>query len=203
MDGGIGHRLDFERNGRVVYQGLGDLAKVRLRGSFSIRDGRLTVDIAKWSEKTSMPTQFQLVKWGPANYLLAEDEVPHFLYRLRKGWRGDGSAFLRDEALPSGQPDLPAFPKRHRSKPATIIHCAYDDEGPLSGGTKDGNLPGTVLRQVDGNAIAWIEEADADFSYIRRLAGLSLRPGLKMEPSESPLRWRAEILRHKRASMCR
>lgn len=194
----MGHCFQFKENGRVVYHGLGDLVRVKLAGTFSFDGDHLSVAIPNLEEKTFAPSQYQLVKWGDAKFLLAKDEVPHFLFRLRKGWRGEGSTFLRNEGLPSGQPELPAFQARHRTKPATIINCAWDDEGPLSGGTANGNLPGTVLKQVDGSAIAWIEDADRDIAYIRRLAGSKLRPGLKMEPSESPLRWRAEIWKLKR-----
>lgn len=201
---GSEYTLEFGQENRVLYR----LGQSKLDGKFSVQNGTVTVQIRNLPKDSTLSSNFQIVHWDQTIFLLAEDEIPFFFYRLKHGWKGEHAAkkevgFLRDDhGLASSLPGEPQLPPSWKTfaKRFTIINCGYDDHGPINGGTGQGALKGAVLKQVDGDALAWVEDVDSDQGYVYRLGSAKLRPGQRVEASESPVPWR-KLIKQRRAEL--
>lgn len=204
LGNGRSYTLQFGPRDRVFYRS----GRSMFEGKFSVQKNTLTLQIPNATREAALPSTFQIINWDRATFLLGEDEIPFFFYKLKKGWKGEQASdgevgFLRNDyevkSQLSGEPQLP-LNWRGFTKLFTLIHCGYDDHGPTNVGTNQGAFKGAVLKQIGGDASAWVEDVDPDQSYVYRLGSAKLRPGQRMEASESPVPWR-KIIKQKRAEI--
>jgi hypothetical protein len=206
---GTGNIFELGPKNKVTYRFEGCFAKDVLTGTYEVADDVVSLNIPGWEKRTALPTQFNIVRWGSATFLIANDEMPFFIYKLRTGWQGEGkkwglSDFLRNDARRRVETPVkslagdPVLPKQWtdvpvRKRPFTVLHCFQPQFQPINGGKRQGLAEGAVLKGGKDSSLVFVDEIDSDQCLVRALLGSFVKPGEKIEPSVPAFKWRTLI----------
>jgi hypothetical protein len=210
---GSNHSLTLDGMGAVSYRHEGCFGGYTLSGTFAMSGSRLKLEIPNLKAKAAFPSEYNLIRWGKTAFLLADDEIPHFIYKLRTGWRGASdewgrSNFMRNDlnrAKRTPAPSLPGWPsippawqaEFERKNGFIVIHCAWENEGPLNCGSYQLIAEGVLLSDKDRKTLAWVESTEKETAWVRPLYFGKLKAGLKLEASIPPAFWRQLVQRER------
>lgn len=206
---GVNLTMTFKESGKVDFRFQGCFGGHSRSGTYKVANEKVTLSFDLSRKDSYLASEYNIVRWDQAVFLVAEDEIAHFAQTYRKGWRGQGepwglSDFFRSDAnrkvekpvgVLKGTPQLPQkfLPLLKRDiagKVTSVANGVYT----IDKGSNDGFAKGTMLAGKESYLVVTdVKDTSATIALLYKLPKWAPKMGEVVSPLFGPFFFRQNI----------
>lgn len=206
---GVDLTMTLKEKGEVDFRFQGCFGGHSRSGTYKVENKKVTLSFDLSDRDSYLATEYNIVRWDQATFLVADDEIAHFVHTYRKGWRGQGkrwglSDFFRRDAnrkvekpvsALKGAPQLPQkfltlLNRNITGKVTSVANGVYT----IDKGSNDGFAKGTMLAGSESYLVVTdVKDTSATIKLLFKLPEWTPKIGEVVTPLFGPFFFRQNI----------